>query len=131
MTQADWIKAQLKDDDFSFRLASLSQRHTGLPMVILIDTKLLDNKNTPRLLFNDSYENRWQWETLYPISIDKENPILLLGEPPHNLSGNSLSLLKTWIINHYDGLIKVWNGEIFQNEFIISITKQLRNLIVW
>ncbi|MCH5233771.1 MAG: hypothetical protein J1E16_00615 [Muribaculaceae bacterium] len=123
MTQADWIKEELKDEDFSFRLASLSLRHTGLPMVILIDTKLLDNKNTPRLLFNDSYEDRWQWETLYLISLDEENPQLLLDEPPHNLEDNSISILKSWIINHYDGLMKVWNGEIFQDEFIISITK--------
>lgn len=123
MTQADWIKAQLKDDDFSFRLASLSQRHTGLPMVILIDTKLLDNKNTPRLLFNDSTAESWKWETLYPISIEKENPQLLLDESPHNLTDNYISILKSWIINHYERLIKVWNGEIFQDEFIISITK--------
>ena len=59
MTKENWIKEPQKEDDFSFRLVSISKQNTGLPMTILIDVKDLGNKNPPRLLFNDSYEGSW------------------------------------------------------------------------
>ena len=123
MTKEDWIKEQNEDDDFGFRLASISKRNTGLPMAILIDVKDAENKNTPRLLFNDSYEDSWKWETLVPISLDKENPVILLENHRLNLSEHAISVLKKWIIKHYDGLMEVWNGEISESEYVVSLAK--------
>lgn len=120
MTKEEWIKEQFEDDDFTFRLAWLSRKHTGLPMVVMIDVKDGENKNIPRLLFNDAVRDSWEWETLLPISLDKENPELILEDKPLNLSNNDISILKAWIIKYYDDLMKVWNGEIFQSDFIIS-----------
>ena len=123
MTKEDWIKEQLKDDDFSFRLASISKQNTGLPMTILIDVKDLGNKNPPRLLFNDSYDESWQWETLVPISLDKENPQILLDNYHTILSEHAISVLKKWIKSHYEGLMKVWNCEISESEYCLSCAK--------
>ena len=123
MTKEEWIREQNEDDDFGFRLASMSKRNTGLPMVILIDMRDAENKNTPRLLFNDSYEDSWKWETLVPISLDKKNPDILLKGYPQNLTEHTISVLKEWIKSHYEGLMKVWNSEISESEYCVSCAK--------
>ena len=123
MTKEEWIKEQREDDDFGFRLASMSKRNTGLPMAILIDVQDAENKNKPRLLFNDSYEDNWKWETLVPISLDKENPEILVEGEPQKLSKHAISVLKEWIKSHYEGLMKVWNGEISESEYCVSCAR--------
>ena len=92
-------------------------------MAILIDVQDAENKNTPRLLFNDSYEDSWMWETLVPISLDKENPEILLENYQLNFSECAVSVLKEWIKSHYEGLMEVWNGEVSEGEYVVSLVE--------
>ena len=62
-----------------------------------------------------------KWETLVPISLDKENPVILLENHRLNLSEHAISVLKKWIITHYDGLMEVWNGEISESAYVVGM----------
>lgn len=122
MTKEDWIKEQQEDDDFMLRLGNISKRNTGLPMMVWIDVKDFKGKNSPRLIFTDSYSENGD-ANLIPISIDKENPEILLENVSLTLSLHAISLLKKWIIKNYDGLMDVWNGNISHSEFIMPVVK--------
>lgn len=123
MTKEDWLKEQKYDDDFMIRLAVVDKRNTGLPMVIWIDVMNRGREETPRLIFKDSYTEELKPELMVPISIDKENPEVLLEGFPVNLSERAISVLKKWIIKHYDGLMDVWNGNISHCEFIMPVVR--------
>ena len=124
MTKEDWIKEQKYDDDFMIRLAVVDKKNTGLPMVIWIDVREPGRNEIPRLVFKDSYSGDLTPELMVPISIDRENPEVMLEGMPDNLSEHAISLLKKWIIKNYDGLMDVWNGNISHGEFIIPVVKR-------
>ena len=47
------------------------------------------------------------YKSVVPISIDKENPEILIDkEVP------KFEIIRDYIINHYEGLMKHWNQEI-------------------
>lgn len=71
--------------------------------------------------FENSYSTKLIPKELIPISIDKENPQILVDGFKLKIKNKDLEKLKDWIKLHYDDLMKVWNYEIDTIEFVQSL----------
>ena len=119
MTLEEWNIEQ-EDNDFMFRLGSLSKHRTGLPVVVWIETNMDMRDVLPRMLF--SYSNDLQScdnaGSLIPISLDPESPKILLDDAILYISPLELKDIKRWIVRNYQPLMRHWNGEIDSLEVI-------------
>lgn len=120
MTKEDWIKQQKTDDNFGFRLASINSGHTGLPTTVWIDVMEPGVNEIPRLIFTDSIENADPYLSWLPMTLDKENPELMIEGVASLLPASDIEKIKQWIRDHYDELMDVWNGSISHCDFIIN-----------
>lgn len=112
----------LEDQDFIFEMANLSKDETKLPMTIWIESNVRStHHNKPRMKFANSYSPKQNINDLIPISIDKENPEILIKNYKLKISSKDLDILKDWIKKHYENLIKVWNQDMTPFEFAKSL----------
>ena len=111
-TYEEWKKAEESDDDLGFRLGSLAPKSTGLPMVVWIEVKALGSDQTPRMRFTNTTGDSLLPYSWLPISVEKENPRILVKDYELNISDEDFELLKKWIIHNCDTLTDYWNGEI-------------------
>ena len=54
------------------------------------------------------------------MTLDKENPDLMIEGVTPSLPASDIELIKQWIIVHYDELMNVWNGSVSHCDFIIN-----------
>lgn len=102
----------LSEEEFEEELgemAHLVQRKSGLPYRFMIDYLGKERKrenNSPRIMISvkDNYK------LVVPVSIDKDNPEILISLKEEDIP--EFELVKKFIINHYEILMKYWNQEI-------------------
>ncbi len=120
MTIEQWRKEQ-EDEDFGFRLASLSPRRTGLPAVVWIEVGSGENIQ-PRMLFTNYSFDGLRSDSLVPISLDPENPEILVDNFTLHITTSEVEAIKQWITHKYPILLAHWNGEIDSCEAIQQLT---------
>ena len=118
-----WEQEQTVDDDAMSVLTSLSKGETGLPMVVWIEVKRPSEPQTPRMQFSNSERNGLLPNSLVPISLDKDCPRILVDGVKLNIPNKDLEDLKHWIKSNYEGLMKVWNGNLSPFQFMGLMTK--------
>lgn len=111
----------LYGDDLMFGMSNLSQKHTKLPMIVWIESCRQTKHNVPRLKFENSYSKKLIPKELIPISIDKDNPEILVDGFKLKIKQKDLDILKEWIKKHYDALVGVWNYEIDIYDFMLNL----------
>lgn len=104
-------------------MSNLAQKHTDLPMVIWIESCRQTKHDIPRLKFANSYSTKLIPKELILISIDKDEPEILIDGFKLQIKHKGLERLKEWIRIHYDDLMKVWNYEIDTYEFVQTLFK--------
>jgi hypothetical protein len=105
------------DDIRLWEMSNFRPKSTGLPMVIWLNFKSGREKHGPRLKVSPSHGDTAQisnWQTV-TISDDPK----LIG----NLSIKDFKLVKQFILNNKDLLIKFWNDEIDISDFIKLMKK--------
>ena len=121
MTLEEW-KLEQEDDDFMFRLGNLSKHRTRLPVVVWIEANMGMKHVSPRLLFSNTTSSHLRpsdrADSLIPVSLDPENPKVLLDDAVLNISPLELEAIKRWIVKNYQALMRHWNGEIDSLEVI-------------
>lgn len=126
MTLEEW-KLEQEDDDFMFRLGSLSQHRTGLPTVVWIEVGTGSEHVLPRMLFSNTTDSSlWPADSpdaLIPMSLDRHNPQVLLTNTTLNISPPELDMIKRWIMRNYHTLMAHWNGEIDSVEAVSQLQK--------
>ena len=122
-TYEAWEQEQAADEDAMSVLTSLSQEETGLPMVVWIEVNRPSEHQTPRMQFSNSGCNGLLPNSLVPISLDKEHPQILAVGVKRNIPNQDLEDLKRWIKSNYEGLMKVWNGNLSPFQFMERMTK--------
>lgn len=127
MNRKDWIDLQLKDDNFMFRLANISGNQIGLPMMIWIDVKEDGVNESPRLIFTDK-ATEYAVYGMVPITLDRENPEIMIKDDSISVSDADLEALRKWITVYYIELMKVWNGEISHCKFIIQLLSKIKTI---
>lgn len=108
-------------EDIMLEMSNFGQKHTNLPMVVWIESCRQTEHNTPRMKFANSYSQRFIPKDLIPISIDKENPEILVDGFKLQIKNKDIEKLKQWIRDHYEDLMKFWNYEIDAAEFSQNI----------
>ena len=115
MTLEEW-EIEQEDEDFMFRLGNLSKRRTGLPVVVWIEANMGMKHVSPRMLFSNATSSCLRpcdsAGSLIPISLDPENPKLLLDDAVINISTLELEAIKRCIVKNYRPLMRHWNMEI-------------------
>lgn len=121
------IEPDLCDEDMIAEMANLSKQETELPMVVWIEVKRPTEHNKARMKFSNSNSDSLLPNELVPISIDEENPEILVKQKNASfklkISNKDLECLKKWIKVNYDELMKVWNGEQTPIQFGQTMTK--------
>lgn len=118
-----WEQKQTADDDAMSVLTSLSKGETGLPVVVWIEVKRVSERQTPRMQFSNSGRDDLLPKSLVPISLDKDCPRILVDGVKLNIPNKDLEDLKHWIKSNYEGLMKVWNGNLSPFQFMGLMTK--------
>lgn len=127
MTIEQWHKEQ-KDEDFGFRLASVSPSKTGLPVVAWMEIGTDDERTLPRVSFSKPNGNNLLPDELIPFSIDAKNPGILLEGVTVNLTPKELDAIKKWIVKNNHILISHWNGEISSCEATVRLINQSNHI---
>ncbi|MBD5260412.1 MAG: hypothetical protein HDS46_06520 [Bacteroides sp.] len=126
MTLEEW-KIEQEDDDFMFRLANLSKHRTGLSVVVWIEANMGMKHVSPRMLFSNSTGSCLRpgdsADSLIPVSLDPENPKILLDDAVLNISTLELEAIKRWIVKNYRPLMRHWNMEIDTYEAIRELQR--------
>lgn len=126
MTLEEW-KIEQENDDFMFRLGNLSKHRTGLPVVVWIEANMYEKNLQPRVLFANSTGSCLRTgdsaDALMPVSLDPENPKVLLDDASLNISPHELEAVKRWIVRNYQPLMQYWNMEIDTAEALLQLTK--------
>lgn len=127
MTIEQWHKEQ-EDEDFGFRLASVSPSKTGLPVVAWMEIGTGNERTIPRVSFSKPNGNNLLPDELIPFSIDAKNPEILLESVTVNLTPKELDAIKKWIMKNYYTLLAHWAGEIDSCEATISLINQSKHM---
>lgn len=126
MTLEEW-EIEQEDDDFMFRLGNLSKHRTGVPVVVWIEANMGMKRVSPRMLFTNSTSSCLRpgdsADSLIPVSLDPENPKVLLDDAVLNIAPLELEAIKRWIIKNYRPLMQHWNMEIDTCEAVLKLTK--------
>lgn len=117
-----------EDKEILFEMTNIRKFRTGLPMNIWVDDEgeyRSVKHNVPRIKFQNNTSDKVQGDTI-PISIDNENPQILTKTFKVKLKSSDIEKLKTFIIQNYDELIRIWKQEIDAVEFINNTMKPLK-----
>lgn len=105
---------KLLDEDLLYEMSNFRKKITGLPVNLSLQIQTDEEKryqhNLPRLKFqNNTADTVTSKQDLIPVSIDPINPEVLIDKPYNK---KYYRIVRKWIIDHYDLLIKFWNQEI-------------------
>lgn len=105
---------KLLDEDLLYEMNNFRKKITGLPVNLSLQIQTDEEKryqhNLPRLKFqNNIADTVTSKQDLIPVSIDPINPEVLIDKPYNT---KYYRIVRKWIIDHYDLLIKFWNQEI-------------------
>ena len=124
MTLEEW-KIEQEDDDFMFRLGNLSKHRTGLPVVVWIEANMGMKHVSPRMLFSNSTGSCLRpgdsAASLIPVSLDPNDPQILLDDVVLQITPNELEAIKRWIVKNYQPLMQHWNLEVDTVEAISQL----------
>lgn len=105
---------QLFNENQLWEMANLPKKRTGAPVIIYIS----GNKSShgPRIKFFDSYADSIgdNYNLLVPMTISK-NPEIPIDHKL-NIQKKDLEKVKKWVIQNYDLLMSLYNGEIDEIE---------------
>lgn len=111
------MKLVLEEDTLN-EMSNFRKRITGLPVNLSLQIETDDDKkyphNVPRLKFQNNTADRITSKAdLIPMSIDKENPVVLIDKSYDSIIYKQV---RQWIIINYDALIQFWKQEIDEFE---------------
>ncbi len=115
-----------EEQDMIIEMANLSKEETDLPMIVWIGPNLATRHNKPRMKFSNSNSDSALVGELIPISIDQENPEILIKKNSNfklKISNKDLENLKKWIVRNYEELMKVWNDIQTPTQFAHKMVK--------
>ena len=109
---------QLLQEDLMYEMSNFRKHVTGLPVNLSLQIETDEEKhyqhNLPRLKFQNNTADRVTSKAdLIPVSIDRENPEVLIDKPYNKKYFKEVRL---WIIRNYDALMQFWNQEIDEFE---------------
>lgn len=112
-------------DDMLLELSSISQRKTGLDVIVWVQTYILQTNqhNTPRIRFQNNTATKPQILESIPMSISDEPKILLKSNDLDKISltPNQITSIKEWIVRNKENLLKHWNAEITSYDVFESL----------
>lgn len=105
---------KLLDEDLLYEMSNFRKKITRLPVNLSLQIQTDEEKryqhNLPSLKFqNNTADTVTSKQDLIPVSIDPINPEVLIDKPYNK---KYYRIVRKWIIDHYDLLIKFWNQEI-------------------
>lgn len=109
-----------EDKEILFEMTNLRKKYTGLPMNIWIDDVGAYRNvkhNVPRIKFQNDYSDKVLDNTV-PISIDKDEPQVLVKHLTTTISEKDFKKLKWFIQHNYDILMDFWNQKIDNKDFM-------------
>ena len=117
-TQISQKLKELLQEDLMYEMSNFRKCVTGLPVNLSLQIETDEEKqyqhNLPRLKFqNNTADKVTSKADLIPVSIDRENPEVLIDKPYNK---NYFKEVRLWIIRNYDALIQFWNQEIDEFE---------------
>ena len=71
---------------------------------------------SPRLKFQNDKSTKLHLDKLVPMSIDKENPSVLV-QVNLELSASEIKMVQDWVKANYEPLMRLWNEEITYRQF--------------
>ena len=107
-------------------MARFSQQESGLPCIIWVNPDLGNNTgkhNMPRIKFQNDTAKSLHVDNMIPISIDRDNPKVLIKNPKISFNAETINKIQQWIRINYDVLIKYYRNEIFEGELFSNIKK--------
>lgn len=121
MSEFEDLNEQIKQyiyEETMCEMSNFRKRITKLPVNLSLQIATDEDKQyahkLPRLKFqNNTSDSITSVSDLIPVSIDKENPQVLIDKPYNN---KIFKQVKKWIILNYDALMQFWNQEIDEFE---------------
>lgn len=115
---------KLIEQDTLWEMTNLRKFETGLPSNISIQVLYDENRkyphNMPRIKFQNNTSDRITGVSdLIPVSIEDEPRVLI--DKPYNKK--IFKMVKKWIQLNKEGLLKVWNQEMTEFEFLKQMKK--------
>ena len=107
-------------------MARFSQQHSGLPCIIWVNPDVGNNTGKhymPRIKFQNDTAKSLHVDNMIPISIDRDNPKVLIKNPNISFNAETINKIQQWIRINYDVLIKYYRNEIFEGELFSNIKK--------
>ncbi|MBO7133468.1 MAG: hypothetical protein J6W06_04850 [Bacteroidales bacterium] len=112
-------------EDMLLELSSISQRKTGLDVIVWVQTYILQTNqhNTPRIRFQNNTAIKPEIKESIPMSISDEPKILLKSNDLDKISltTKQIASIKEWIVRNKDILLKHWNAEITSYDVFVSL----------
>ena len=115
-------------DEMLLEMANISQRTTGLDVIIWVqtnNTQSTGKHNLPRIKFQNNTATKIQTNVLIPISIS-DNPTILLKNSDLNkikISQTQINGIKQWIMKNKEILIDYWEEKITTDELFQKLIK--------
>ena len=115
-------------DEMLLEMANISQRTTGLDVIIWVqtnNTQSTGKHNLPRIKFQNNTATKIQTNVLIPISIS-DNPTILLKNSDLNkikISQTQINGIKQWIMKNKEILIDYWEENITTDELFQKLKK--------
>lgn len=105
-------------EDELFLLTNISQKESGLPVIVWVVAGAFGQYDMPHLKFQDSTSEKYSIRNLVSISISDEPELLNFDESCLNITADELHTLKNWIRYHHDSLMDHWNLKADSIKFI-------------
>ena len=112
-----------EDSDFLFEMANISQKRTGLPMIIWISEKR--SSHGPRIKVQKGYWDKIKDNEWFYISVS-DNPKIVAGDQGE-ISNKDVKLVEDFIKLNLDLTLRYWNKEILTDELLDEL-KEIKNV---
>lgn len=116
-----WGKLEEKHNRL-FEMTHLTQKRTGLPMIIWVSPAL--RSHGARIKVQTDYSHKVTEDT-FSVSISS-SPEIKAGNTG-KIKSKELSKVFQFVIDNEEGLMKIWNQEIDHIEFVLDYMKPYRN----
>ena len=104
-----------------WEMANVTQKKTGLPMMIWVDIKT-KRKHIPRIKVSKTHAYKMVTDDLVSVSIE-DNPKILAGT---GLKAKDFEIVKSFIKQNKELLLKYWNKEIIEREDLENKIKKIK-----
>jgi len=103
---------------YPFDTASLSQRTTGLPVVVIV----LSGEGKPKVGFQNDSETRFDPDHVLYLSIS-DNPQILAKDVELQISAEQFEMVRQWVILNQNVLLAYWHCESTTDELIDNLKR--------